>query len=383
MAEEALREAELRLRLALDAAAIGVWEYHVGPDHLIWDARVRDVAEIDAGVDVTWNDDFLAVIHPDDRQAVVSRFAALMAPGSPADLALEFRVVGRRTRRVTWAALEGRRVIGQGGDVRIIGTARDITAERNATAGLLSLNQTLEQRVRAVVAERQLWADMFEGAEDPVAAVGPDLRYLAMNSAYREACERLMGVRLKVGDPVTAGLDHLPEARDAAAYLWRRALDGEALDFAESGQGDPDGSFYDLKFRPLFNRDGVQIGAFQYSRDVTERVRTQRALSEAQDALRQAQKMDAVGQLTGGIAHDFNNMLAVILGSLDLLERRGGFTDPKGRRLPGRRAGWRAAGGGTHPETSGLFAPAAAQAGADRRQRPGFRDVDPVAARPG
>ena len=72
---------------------------------------------------------------------------------------------------------------------------------------------------------------------------------------------------------------------------------------------------------PIRDASGNLIGFAKITRDTTERKELDEKLQQSRDQLQQAQKMDAIGQLTGGIAHDFNNLLMVILGNLEIAER--------------------------------------------------------------
>lgn len=71
----------------------------------------------------------------------------------------------------------------------------------------------------------------------------------------------------------------------------------------------------------IHDEAGDLVGFAKITRDVTERREAEQSLEETRKALFQAQKMEAVGQLTGGVAHDFNNLLTVIIGGLDTIAR--------------------------------------------------------------
>src|SRR5918998_948312 len=72
---------------------------------------------------------------------------------------------------------------------------------------------------------------------------------------------------------------------------------------------------------PIRDESGTVIGFAKVTRDITERREAQRVLDQTREALFQAQKMEAVGQLTGGIAHDFNNLLMAGFGKPEALRK--------------------------------------------------------------
>ena len=113
------------------------------------------------------------------------------------------------------------------------------------------------------------------------------------------------------------------ELREAVAT--REAISLELLNYRRDGS-----PFWNAVFiAPVYDEDGELIYFFASQLDVTRR-------RASEQTFRQAQKMEAIGQLTAGLAHDFNNLLQVIAGNLDIL--LGGDIDDRQRRLLGNSA---------------------------------------------
>jgi len=188
---------------------------------------------------------------------------------------------------------------------------RDVNERHAAEEALRSLNATLERRVAERTRERdQVW----RVSRDMLGVAATDGTWISVNPAWRQILgwgpEDLLG---KTFD----WLEHPDEADVKRAEFARLAATETTFGFENSlraRNGD-----YRVFSWTAVNAEGL---LYCVGRDITEARRQQDALAKAEDALRQSQKMEAVGQLTGGLAHDFNNLLTGISGSLELLQMR-------------------------------------------------------------
>jgi PAS domain S-box-containing protein len=168
-AEKALREREEQLRLATEAADVGLWDVDLVSSSLFWQPRVKAMFGISADVEVSMAD-FYAGLHPDDSQRVSESFDSAIDPSRRALYDVEYRTVGREDGVVRWIAAKGRGIFDEQNECfRVIGTAIDITARR----AMQDLLRRSEERLRLADRRKdEFLATLAHELRNPLAPIG-------------------------------------------------------------------------------------------------------------------------------------------------------------------------------------------------------------------
>jgi PAS domain S-box-containing protein len=306
-----------------------VWSTSSSGFHDYYNARWYEFTGVPIGS--TDGDGWTRMLHPEDSAPALETWHRSLKTGEPYHIEYRLR---DRFGQYRWVLCRGQPERDADGLItRWYGTCTDIEDIVLARSVLKRSRDELEQEVIARTGERNLLAKLVETTDVKIMAFDNKYNVLAINEACAHEYERIYGAYPRVGDNILELLADQPEQQAAAQASLARGIAGEEVTLIEP-HGDPARarSYYEITFRTLRNDAGERIGAFHFVYDVTERLRNQAMLAQAQEALVQSQKLEAMGQLTGGVAHDFNNLLTPIIGSLDML-RRHGIGGPREQRL--------------------------------------------------
>ncbi len=323
-------ENSLREMLAASPVALGISDVKTGKIHLTNKslARLLNVPQEKLHTDSTlqfW-------INVSDRDAFVEEFERT-GRVLPREIQIK-----RYTGETIWVLISWTSIMMED-DQKIVFWLNDISQTKQAEQVLKESHETLEKRVaqrteelQKEIEERQKIEENLKASEEQFEAyansasdwfwgMDENLKFNYLSDRFEEITGTAPDNFLNKNRAETyIGLEADEELEKHKSIL------AQHLPFREFKYGlyKEDGSiiYVTTSGVPIFDKDNNFKGYRGAGRDITQEILAAKQAREMEEQLHQAQKMEAIGQLTGGIAHDFNNILAIILGNIELVQEK-------------------------------------------------------------
>ena len=215
--------------------------------------------------------------------------------------------------------------VSTGDGILVLSAIRDVSDRKRIEEDLQRANEELNRRTAQQIGEyRGRLASIIDSSEDSI--ISKDLNGIILS--WNQGAAKLYGYTAEeaIGQPIAM---LVPEGRpDEIPRILERIRRGQSVEHYESVRVTKDGRQLEVSIRisPIRDALGNPVGASAISRDITTQKR-------AEEHIRQAQKMDAIGRLAGGLAHDFNNILGIITACTELLRSHVDATGEPGQYI--------------------------------------------------
>lgn len=302
--EQALRDSEEKLHIALATNRCGYFEYEIKSGELEWDRLLKDIWGV-RDDEPTTLELFYEGLHPEDRDETRKAIEMSLERKSGGRYYTVYRVVNRITGEMRWIEASGQVFFEGPEPVRMIGMVTDISERKQAEKA------------------KDLLSSIVESSGDAMVSKDLDSTILSWN----RGAEKIFGYTAEeaVGQSITMIIpeDKLSEEEE----ILRNIRAGRKIEHFETVRRTKDGRLIDISvtISPIKDSQGRITGASKVARDITEKKRLedslQRAVTELQEADRKKNEFLAI------LGHELRNPLSALRGSIEIIDR--GFDRPE------------------------------------------------------